>query len=159
MSLRLINRFHRVGGTSQMPYHLTAAVRRQDVMYNTMMFPLQLNALPRCMDAPYTSAPNMENVIFSKHNQEGLFLFNYKFKSSQSPLQSKPYHRQRVFFRPCLLLCYMLLPWHLFQRTLWSLCQWANCTYWTYLCLYRRSSNFPAGCCFIWMTSDGCLTG
>lgn len=59
------------------------------------------------MDAPYTSAPNMENVIFSERSREGLCLFNYKIKSSLSPLQSELHHRQRAFCKPGLLLRYV----------------------------------------------------
>lgn len=65
------------------------------------------NARPHCMAAPYTSAPNMENVIFSERSRECLCLFNYKIKSSQSPLQSELHHRQRAFFKPGLLLRYV----------------------------------------------------
>jgi len=100
MCLRLINRFYCVGGTSQMPHHLTATVHRQDVIYKAMMLPLQ------CMDAPYrpTSAPNMEIVIFSMHNREDCVCSIISSKTL-SRLFSPNYVRDR----PGLLLSHVLL--------------------------------------------------
>lgn len=154
MSLRLINRFYRVGGTSQMPYHLTAAVHRQDVIYNTMILPLQLML---CLSVHILMRQTWKMWYFPSTIERACFCSIISSKAL-SCIFSLNHITDRGFSSwPVIVL--HVLPWHLFQRTLWPLCQWANCTYWTYLCLYWRSSNFPAGCSFIWMTSDGCLTG
>lgn len=156
MSLRLINRFYYVGGTSQMPYHLTAAVRRQDVIYNTMMFPLQLML---CLGVW------MLHILLHQIWKMWYFPSTIKRACVCSIISSKALSRlfslnhitDRGFSLDLAYYCVTCSCRGIFFKRPSDPC--VNGLIAPYLCLYRRSSNFPAGCCFIWMTSDGCLTG
>ncbi len=93
------------------------------------------------MDAPYTSAQTWKMWYFPSAVERACVCSIIRSKAL-----SCLFSLNRITNRGLSINHFFLMP-------LWPVCQWANCTYWTYLCLHRRSSDFPEGCCFIWMAS------